>query len=92
MAHEEYKIVAIRTKYSFSSTTDEITDVKLSFGYIEPVSSVVRSIDLGFNYYYTDRLDLRAEVETVHPSYGDPYIRTKANYTKEDNLLSLPRF
>lgn len=92
MEHNEYKIVAVRTKYSFSSTTDEITDVKLSFDYVEPVSSVVNSIDYGSNYYYTDKLGLRAEVETVHPSYGDPYIRTKANYTKEDNLLSLPRF
>lgn len=88
----EYRIDAIRTKYSFSDTTDEITDVKLSFDYVESVSSVVRAIDSGDSYYYTDRLGSRAEVETVHPSYGDPYIRTKANYTKKDNLLSLLRF
>nr|WP_243884401.1 DUF3892 domain-containing protein [Lactiplantibacillus plantarum] len=26
------------------------------------------------------------------PPYRDPYIRTKANQTTYDNLLSLPRF
>lgn len=88
----EYKIVAIRTKHSFSNTADDITDVKLSFDYVEPVIDVVNSIDSGSNYYYTDKYGLKFEVETVHPSYGAPYIRTKANYTKEDNLLSLPRF
>ena len=88
----EYKIVAIRTKYTFSNTADDITDVKLDFVYVEPVSDVVRAIDFGSSYYYTDKFGLKSEVETVHPSYGDPYIRTKANYTKEDNLLSLPRF
>lgn len=88
----EYKIVAIRTKHSFPNTADDITDVKLSFDYVEPVIDVVNSIDSGSNYYYTDKYGLKSEVETVHPSYGAPYIRTKANYTKEDNLLSLPRF
>lgn len=33
----EYKIVAIRTKHSFPNTADDITDVKLSFDYVEPV-------------------------------------------------------
>lgn len=36
--------------------------------------------------------DTASEVESVHPQYGAPYIRTKANYTTKDNLLSLPRF
>ena len=72
-----YRIVAIRTKYSFSDTADDIIAVKLDFG---------------STYYYTDNLGIKSEVESVHPQYGAPYIRTKANYTTKDNLLSLPRF
>lgn len=92
MNNHSYKIVAIRTKYSFSDTADDIIAVKLDFDYVEPVSSVVSSIDFGSTYYYTDNLGIKSEVESIHPKYGTPYIRTKANYTTKDNLLSLPRF
>lgn len=92
MENRTYKIIAIRTKHSFSTTPEDITAVKLSFDYVESVSSVVDAIDSGSNYYYTDNLGLKSEVEPVHPHIGNPYIRTKANYTTKDNLLSLPRF
>lgn len=87
-----YNIVAIRTKYSFSDTADDIIAVKLDFDYVESVSDVVLSIDYGSTYYYTDNLGIKSEVESVHPQHGAPYIRTKANYTTKDNLFSLPRF
>ena len=92
MNNNTYNIVAIRTKYSFSDTADDIIAVKLDFGYFESVPNVVSSIDFGSTYYYTDNLGIKSEVKSVHPQYGAPYIRTKANYTTKDNLLSLPRF
>lgn len=87
-----YRIVAIRTKYSFSDTADDIIAVKLDFGYVESVPDVVSSIDFGSTYYYTDEFGIKSEVESVHPQHGAPYISTKANYTTKDNLLSLPHF
>lgn len=79
MNNNTYNIVAIRTKYSFSDTADDIIAVKLDFGYVESVPNVVSSIDFGSTYYYTDNLGIKSEVESVHPQYGAPYIRTKAN-------------
>ena len=34
----------------------------------------------------------RADVGTVHPSHGAPYLRTYADGVWTNNLLSLPRF
>lgn len=87
-----FEIVAIRTKYSFSTTTSDITDVRLSNGVIENVDDVVVYIDSGIEYFYTTSYYTKASVETVHPYAGKPYIRTKANSTTKDNLLNLPRF
>ena len=87
-----YQIVAVRTKDPFSSKPADITDVKLSDGAVESVSLVVKYIDLGLKYFYTTSWSSKAEVESVHPDFRDPYIRTKANYTTTDNLLSLPKF
>lgn len=87
-----YQVTHIRLSSPIYDTTQEITDVKLSTGAVESVQSVVKFIDQGMKYYYTDVRGSQAEIETVHPSYGDPYIRTKANSTTRDNLLSLPKF
>lgn len=92
MSSHSYQIVAIKTKYSFSDTPEDIIAVKLSFDYVESVPDVISSIKYGSTYYYTDRFGYKSEVEVVHPTHGDLYIRTKANYTTKDNLLSLPRF
>ncbi|MCH5385246.1 DUF3892 domain-containing protein [Limosilactobacillus reuteri] len=86
------QIVAVRIKDIFALKPSDITDVKLLDGSIESVQSVVKYIDSGSVYFYTTSWNSRAEVETVHPDFRDPYIRTKANYTTADNLLSLPKF
>lgn len=87
-----YEIVKVSLKSVFSPSESDIERVKLSDGIIEPVSQVVDFIDSGFEYYFTSSNRQKTEVETVHPSNSDPYIRTKANQTTSDNLLSLPRF
>jgi len=86
------KITHVRVSEYNPTSTDKITDVKLSQGTSESVSQVVRYLDSGAEYYYTTSTNSRALVETVHPDYKPAYIRTKANRTTKDNLLNLPRF
>jgi len=86
-----YQITHIRLSDSGYSN-EHITHVKLSSGVIETVTDVVRYIDSSFEYYYTSAYGSKALVESVHPTGRPAYIRTKANSTTRDNLLSLPRF
>ncbi|ARW21859.1 DUF3892 domain-containing protein [Levilactobacillus brevis] len=88
----EFEIVKVHTTTYFESNESDIQKVRLSDGSDELVEQVVRYIDNNFEYYFTSREGLKTKVETVHPSYSDPYIRTKANQITSDNLLSLPRF
>lgn len=87
-----YRITHIRTSENNATTTDKITHVKLESGTIETVQEVVKYLDAKMEYYYTISSISRALVEPVHPTNGQPYIRTKANNTTKDNLLNLPRF
>ncbi|WP_413476746.1 DUF3892 domain-containing protein [Latilactobacillus fuchuensis] len=87
-----YEIVKVSVKNVFSPSESDIERVKLSDGTIETVPQVVNFIDRSFDYYFTSSNGHKTEVETVHPSNSEPYIRTKANQTTSDNLLSLPRF
>lgn len=86
------KITHIRTSDDYATETDKITHVKLNNGKIESVTQVVFFLDMNIDYYYTTSSNSKALVESVHPQNGLPYIRTKANHTTKDNLLSLPRF
>ena len=61
-------------------------------GIEETRAEVVKLIDNKIRYYFTTGVGKQADVETVHLAYGDAYIRTKADNTIKDNLLSLPRF
>lgn len=88
----EFEIVKVHTTTYFESNESDIQKVRLSDGSDEMVEQVVRYIDNNFEYYFTSREGLKTKVETVHPAYSDPYIRTKANQITSDNLLSLPRF
>lgn len=87
-----YRITHIRTSENYVTSTDKITHVKLEGGTIETVEQVVRYLDMNMEYYYTTTAYSKAQVESVHPTYGEPYIRTRANHTTKDNLLNLPRF
>lgn len=86
------KLLQLAQKSSYASKESDIEKVKLSGGTVESVTEVVKFIDKGYEYYFTSSQGHRTGVETVHPSYSDPYIRTKANQTTSDNLLSLPKF
>lgn len=86
-----YQITHIRLS-STGYSNEHITHVKLSSGVQETVQQVVSYIDAKFEYYYTSANGSKAIVETVHPVGKAAYIRTKANNTTQDNLLSLPRF
>ncbi|MGV9033301.1 DUF3892 domain-containing protein [Lactococcus lactis] len=86
------KITHIRLSDECPSTTEKITHIKLSDGDVETIAQAVRYIDDNHVYYYVNSYGNTTEVETVHPYGRDPYIRTKANSTTTDNLLSLPRF
>ncbi len=87
-----YHITHIRTSENNATTTDKITRVKLEGGTEETVEQVVKYLDAKMEYYYTTSNNSKALVESVHPTHGQPYIRTKANHTTKDNLLNLPRF
>jgi hypothetical protein len=87
-----YQITHVRLSDDSATSTEHITDVRLSDGAEETKAQVVKYIDQGMEYYYTQSTGSRADVETVHPTGRTPYIRTKANNTTRDNLLSLPRF
>ncbi|NLT84894.1 DUF3892 domain-containing protein [Leuconostoc sp.] len=87
-----YEITHVRLDNVYNGSEDLITDVKLSDGAIESVDSVVIFIDSQMDYFFTDHLGSKAQVDSVHPEGKPAYIRTKPNQTTTDNLLSLPRF
>ncbi|HFD1693321.1 TPA: DUF3892 domain-containing protein [Enterococcus faecium] len=87
-----YRITHIRVSGNYATSTDKITHVQLEDGTVESVAEVVRFLDQNLEYYYTTSTYSKALVESVHPSYGQAYIRTKRNSTEKDNLLNLPKF
>ncbi|MGZ4107625.1 MAG: DUF3892 domain-containing protein [Tumebacillaceae bacterium] len=86
------KITHIRLSNPTTDSPKHITHVKVDqYGNSTyTVQQIVQSIREGYGYYYTDRFGSSAEVEAVNAQ--PPYIKTKANRTTVDNLLSLPRF
>lgn len=88
----ESHITHIRVSESFPTSTERITEVKLSDGTIETVAQVIRYLEIPCDYFYTTSGGSKAYVEAVHPVNRNSYIRTKGDSTTSDNLLSLPRF
>lgn len=87
------EIKKIRVTDNTKSGTEKISDVQLSSGKTETVAQVVSNLESNDKYYYTTSSNSKADVEAVYPKNGrKPYIRTVANGTESDNLLSLPRF
>lgn len=86
------EITHVRVDNEYNGSEDHITEVKLSNGLVESVHQVVRYIDINLEYFFTDHLGSKAQVESVHPTGRQAYILTKPNQTTTDNLLSLPRF
>lgn len=90
----DFQIVAVRTEPSASGTHEHIARVKTRYGADIARSTVVNDIRYGSDTYYTEILGFRADVivvECPHCTFGD-YIKTTADATTADNLLSLPRY
>lgn len=54
--------------------------------------SMVAWVDTASNGAYVNGVIAWVPVESVHPTYGDPYLRTVADGTPTNNLLELPTF
>ena len=90
----EYQITMIHLSDEYAPvTTEKITRVRLSDRITEKtVEQVVKDIDDNYKRFYTYDNSTKTYVETVHPSNRKAYIRSEANGTTKDNLLSLDRF
>jgi Protein of unknown function (DUF3892) len=89
-----FQIVAVRTEDSESGQHEHISMVKTSGGGEWTRETVIYDIRHGSDSYYTEVDGTRAEVivvECPRCTFSD-YIKTTADDTTADNLLSLPRF
>jgi uncharacterized protein DUF3892 len=90
-----FQINGVRTEQSPGATHEHISHVRLAAtGTIFPRSTVIKDLrDPYGDRYYTKVGQARANVIVVGCplcSFGD-YIKTEADGTTADNLLSLPR-
>lgn len=88
------QIVAVRTEQAEPDRHAHITGVKTSDGREWTRDEVLEDIRSGEDSFYTEIDDRRVgviDVDCPRCTFGD-YIRTKADSTTADNLLSLDRF
>lgn len=69
-----------------------ISEVKFSDGTKESRATAYTAVTTGSDYYFTTGGGQRAKVEGATSSEGTKYIRTKADSTIKDNLLSLTKY
>jgi hypothetical protein len=89
-----FQITAVRTEKSSGGTHEHISHVGLPAGSVLPRSVVIKDLrDPNGDRYYTYVNGNKADVIVVDCPRCDfsDYIRTKADSTTADNLLSLPR-
>lgn len=89
-----FQIVKVRTEKPLGVTHEHISAVMLKYGAELPRRTVVNDIRYGTDSYFTEVAGARADVivrECPYCTFSD-YIKTTADYTTADNLLSLPRF
>ena len=89
-----YQITHVRVSDNNATSTEKITDVKLSGNYKDcTVAQIIKYLENNNDFFYTTTYQTaKSFIEVATSSLGNKYIRTKANYTTKDNLLSLPRF
>ena len=89
-----YQVTGVRTEKSADGYHEHISHVRCgTSGMILPRQTVVNDIRSGGDSYYTIGGGQTAEVEVVtcpKCTFRD-YLKTKADKTTADNLLSLPR-
>ncbi|AYG00109.1 DUF3892 domain-containing protein [Lactococcus allomyrinae] len=90
----EYQITHIRVSDNYVSSTDKITDVKLSSDLEYSVADIIRFINNDSRFFYTCAYSQADKVylEAVCSANGILCLHTEANPISNDNLLSLPRF
>jgi hypothetical protein len=89
-----FQIIAVRTDSSADGSHEHISEVKTSGGGEWSRATVVKDIREGTDTYYTEVDGSKADVivvECANCDFGD-YIKTTADGTTADNLLSLPTF
>lgn len=87
-----FRIVQVHTDHNCDKDESNIKKIQLSDGTEETVTQVVNFIDASLEYYFTSHEGNRTEVEAVHLTHHDPYIRAKKSHKTSDSLLSLPQF
>ncbi len=84
-----HRITAVRKPDRYSQL-EHITDVEYD-DVVHSRASVIRRIENGTDSFYVLGGGYKTAVQVVYPgSLRDPYIRTHADATGKDNLLSLP--
>jgi hypothetical protein len=80
-------------KVDFPRTHEEhISEVKFADGSKESRAAAYKAVMSNSDYYFTTGGGQKARVEGATSTTGTNYIRTKADSTIKDNLLSLPRY
>lgn len=85
------RIVAVRVAHP-GTMEQHITHFKLDSGTVFTRAEMVAYVKLSPDTYYTNVEGHKAYVEVAVSSNGTEYVKTKADYTTKNNLLSLPRF
>ncbi|WP_195332342.1 DUF3892 domain-containing protein [Weissella cibaria] len=76
----------------FSKFLTHIQAVMLGDGSVLSVPEVIRSIQSGDEFFYTQSFWNQSAKVIAAPVSNPTYIKTEANDMQQDNLLSLPRF
>lgn len=89
----EFEIIKIRPGRSpFDKYVDKIEAIMLSNESVLTIPEVIDAIDgQQHQFFYTTFWNSHTPVEVVD-SVNGKYIRTEANHSTSDNLLSLPKF
>jgi len=86
----KHQITHIR-KPNRDSPLQHITHVKYD-GDVHTREHVIKLIEAKTDSFYVEVQGQHSDVHVVHPTYGNPYLRTAPDADDEsrDNLLSLP--
>lgn len=87
MRHE---ITNIRRNHLAHNSTESIYAVKLAQGDHLLIKTLITYLDMGVSYFHCDQ-GLEREIESIHPIYKEPYIRTR-DCSEQDPLLGLPPY
>jgi len=85
------KIVKVRVAHP-GNLEQHITDFQMESGTVFTKPQMIAYIKMSPGSYYTSADGKKAEVIVATSEQGTEYVKTKADSTTKNNLLSLPRF